>query len=225
MKAILSVLFALMALPAFAWEWEASLGKTQYTRHAKETGNWAQPGPASQGFRDQVDMTSIGYTLGAAGRLAPSWKWRAGYANLGKTTSTATATNYDEEFDFNTNQCIANCDKLATYVGSADVSGVYATVGRVFSVAGFEVTPEAGIWLYENQLSMWKYAPSSTHTILYEVPTGNRRTIGPVFGVSVGKKNVSIALTAYSVRSGSKEVPSINDGKSYALKTAVRVEF
>lgn len=227
MKTIFAFIIAAMcSIASAAWDFELSTGQTRYTGSNKEGGDWRQPGPSSQGFRDEFHMRPTSYTIGATGDISQNWKWRAGYADLGKATSVATATRYDPEFDFNSGVCITNCDKLATYAGSAQATGIYATAGRVFNVAGFDVTPEIGLWVYRNKFTMWTYSPGAG---LYDMQINNKWSAGPVAGVSIGRKNVSVALVLYSVHQAGDPFPAINEDSNkkggFTSNVSLRVTF
>lgn len=228
---IVAVLVVLWADLAKAWQLEASFGRTYYTGSNMQGGDWRQSGPTSQGFRDEFHLNPTSYTIGATGDLASNWKWRAGYADLGKATSTAIATKWDMDFDFQNQVCTRNCDALTTFVGSSEVQGVYATAVREFKAGDYTLSLEAGAWLYRNKFKLWVYNPVGTSAPYFteesyglgEMDIKNKYTVGPVFGFGVGKGNATLAMTAYTVRHSG--FVSINDGKPYAWNASLRVRF
>lgn len=230
---ILIFIFSALIGCANAWEFELGAGQTKYTPHAVETGNWRQAGPASQGFRDEMNMSPNSFSLGVTGRFSSDWKWRAGYADLGKATSTATATKWDMDFDFNHNVCTRNCDALTTFVGSSEVQGVYGTLVREFRFGQWRPFVEGGLWVYRNKFKLWVYNPVGTSAPYYpdesyglgDLEVVNKWSIGPVLGVGIGKNGTSLALRAYTVRQSGGIVPANNDGKPYALNLSLNVEF
>ena len=203
-------LAAIAAFNAGAVQIDASIGQATYTK--SNNGDWWQEGPASEGFYDNFNLRSTSYSIGITDMFAPSWRWRVGYANLGRVSSLAYATTDDATYNLQLKRCNLGC-QFQYYIGSGEVDGIYATLAKEVDIGGFTLYAEAGAWLYRAQFKMQTTAGGLHDTFdskdVYEV--------GPVFGFGVGRKNTSVAMTFRRAdRNG--QFPAIYQGYTQTLE-------
>lgn len=216
---LLAVIVALYSSKCSAVEMEISVGTARYLK-SNDT-DWWQTGPASQGFKDDFQLSAPSFSIGTTGTFADSYRWHAGYWNGGHISSDAWATWRDWLYDPVRKMCVDPSDcKKARFVGTGMVDSVYATVGREFNVFGLTVEPYAGAHVYR---AMFRMITTDDCGNPYIVPTPREQfNIGPVIGLAIGKGPISLVADAKKVdRSG--EYPGFWQG--WAVFTGLRYRF
>ena len=206
----------LMASTAQAVDFEASIGRTEYTK--SDNGIWYQ-----NGFYNDFSDGATSYSLGFTGYAYESVKWHAGYANLGQVASYALAVP-DAQYN-GVNGCYAPCT-LDQYIGKGSIEGIYITLAPEMQFGKAKVFVEGGIWGYIPHFNMKVYRGTGTPaTPFWDATTDEHMQFCPVFGFGVEYDSLQIVATIYSSHISSVEHNTIAFWNETVTNISIRKAF
>lgn len=190
--AALALIVAGLLCPAHAAQLELGLGITQATPVGN--GGWYQ-----LGLPHHLDLRSSTWSVGLVHDLAPQWRGRVQYVNLGMYRSDAMAADRDEDYSPAAHACLPGCN-VARYIGNGSANGIVIAAERLFDFGAWRLGIEAGPYLYRPiwrvTVEGWKAAKDQPgQTIQHNNP--EHLKIGAVVGFSVGQGAWSLSLRHY----------------------------
>lgn len=215
-KFILFLLFACSNV--FAMSGEGWFGMSQFGH--QPDGIWYQ-----NSLAHSLHMTSPTAGFGVTGNVADWVRWRAGYAYLGRVTSSAEATASDE--DYATKRCNGKvCWPLSHWYGSGNVQGLYATLNPEHQVGSIKIIGEAGLWLYRPTWTMtipdWRRCQDCRPEYL-QVQHKPRWQPGLTLGIGLRYARTTLMLSRYTAEASGDEWPAVYHGGCTVL--SIRQEF
>lgn len=180
MKHVIFLIISFLATAANALDFEVGLGQAQHSK-PPNTQYWQQE------FPNTWDLTSPAYYVGISGYVAPGWKLRAGWLDLGNTRSEAWATsdvNYQEGVG-----CINPCPILGRWTVEQRTKGVEFSVAREFGPFFLK----AGVLIHRPRVDVYIYrGPGDTARTHFNYP--EQLNYAPTLGAgwTTGKWDVSV---------------------------------
>lgn len=220
MRAILCVLFALLALPAWAERPQVEVGVgITHTTH-QDNGTWWQ-----EEFPHDLTMNSPSLSVGLKQPMDRAWlgfdRWyvRAGYEYLGAFKSSALASASDEDY-WGCRYHTETCWPLSHWYGRGAVHGLYLTVMPEIDMGSYAIFFEAGASLYRSSWRVdipdWRptregpvQSLTATHATRWE-PTY-------LIGLGVRRGPFAVSLTRRDARASGDLFPAIYHGPAYNL--------
>jgi hypothetical protein len=199
-KKIISIIALIFALPAFAWDVEASIGQS-YAQKA-EDGIYYQ-----ERFRHDTRLQGQFFALGATDKFS-AWgrdtRWRVYGFYMGSFSNDADAVQDENYAPKSSTGCGAQgCGQFSNYRTELSTRGVAATIAPEFRIGAFfgkpvTISPEIGIAAYYVKLDEDVTTIGEANSYRgYHYKWG--LNAGEVFGVGMGWGNVRLSVKRYKI--------------------------
>ena len=219
MKKLITLIIFMLAIPAFAWDIEASVGSTQFQK--PDNGIWWQ-----NPFENTFDLQSPSYSIGVSGYVYPSVRGRVAYTRLGNVTGYAIATPQDAQYN-GVDGCVGPCPVMSAFRTEGSVRGVSFTLAPEWNVSpGVKVFLEGGAFVY---LPKFKAdvgsctTPACAPTWFNEYREGWQ--VGPQIGGGVEIDKVQLVFTLYKIDTPTPDINATTNFKSWAANVSLRYRF
>lgn len=197
MKRIIAVLVVSLSLSANAWEVEASVGQTHFSRSVN--GVWWEKGWWNE-WNTKSNSAYIGATdyVNYESRWFSRLRWRAGFQYLGQVSSRALVTN-DGEYNGH-NGCVSTgCTSMVNMRTEGSVRGFTAALAPEWYVGnGYRVFVEAGLFAYVPKIDVY-FSDVTTPNDENHYSYKGGINFGPTLGIGISNKNMDVVLTAYKL--------------------------
>jgi hypothetical protein len=150
-------------------------------------GFWYQ-----EAFGPRLNLTKLGWTLGATGSLTARWRWHADVVKSGEFDSYSIATTSDATYDPKNHRCVhEGCGPVASFAGHGDFKGIKAVLD--WQPTRQPIALSAGLFTYR---PVW-YEDTVSSGVAGHVKSETNARTAPVFGVALHHRQVELRLEEF----------------------------
>lgn len=201
------LILASLVLPvtAHAVDVEVAAGVAQYV--PMHNGYWYQ-----KGLPYELHLTAPALQVGLVQPVTEHLDLHLDYVYLGQARSDAIGTT-DDNYDAVHQSCIGPCTKKSRFIGHGDAHGIKLSVEPHFMWRGIRFGVEAGIFAFKPSWYVTMIDRLATDGYrdgqVYDMSHDQRIQKTPMFGASIGYKNVELSYQWFKTQSHGDQIDAL----------------